>query len=121
MTKTMAVTPPNESEINTEEFVEVLKKVQDVIDRHEDTFDDVSVEDLLSRANVTEHEYIQAVTWAHTRNGQPAILLKRTPAEMFINNYNTTILLGWGANLDIQYVSNVFACVSARKDSWGST
>ena len=32
------------------------------------------------------------------------IFLKRTPSEIRINNYNSNVLKGWQANMDIQYI-----------------
>ena len=28
-----------------------------------------------------------------------------------INNYNPTLMKGWQANLDLQYVTNVYSCI----------
>ena len=40
----------------------------------------------------------------------PTIFLKRSPNELQINNYNPTCLQEWSANMDIQYVLDVYAC-----------
>ena len=36
--------------------------------------------------------------------------MKRSPNELQVNNYNPTCLLAWRANMDIQYVLDVYAC-----------
>ena len=65
----------------------------------------------LKKIGVPEGKYIDAVGWLKTRHGQPAVLLKRGLREVNINNYNSTFMRAWQANLDIQYVTNVYACV----------
>ena len=37
-------------------------------------------------------------------------IFERSPNELRINNYNPTCLLAWRANMDIQYVLDVYAC-----------
>ena len=38
------------------------------------------------------------------------MFLKRNPSEVRINNYNPACLSAWRANIDIQYVLDVYAC-----------
>ncbi len=40
----------------------------------------------------------------------PTIFLKRNPNELRINNYNSARLHAWRANMDIQFVLDVYAC-----------
>jgi DNA replication protein DnaC len=40
----------------------------------------------------------------------PTIFLKRQPNELRINNYNSACLSAWRANMDIQFVLDVYAC-----------
>ncbi|CAC5378492.1 unnamed protein product [Mytilus coruscus] len=44
-------------------------------------------------------------------NLDTTIFYQRTSADMFVNNYNPVILHAWGANIDLQYVSNPIACI----------
>ena len=60
---------------------------------------------------VTEDLYMKSLKWINTRKGQPAILLKRDLTEVNINNYNATLIKAWEANLDVQYVTNVYSCI----------
>ena len=69
---------------------------------------DTTVEDILMAAGLSQEDYEQALTNSKSLNG---IILKRRPCERFINNYNPKILLVWEANMDIQYVSDPYACV----------
>ena len=40
----------------------------------------------------------------------PTAFLKRKPNELRINNYNPPCLKAWRANMDIQFVFDVYAC-----------
>ena len=57
--------------------------------------------------DVSERQYILAI---RSSLNCPTIFLKRSPNELRINNYNPTCLLAWRANMDIQYVLDVYAC-----------
>lgn len=73
--------------------------------------DNTSLHEILEKAGVTENVYIQALKWIKTRSGQPAVLLKRKPGEINVNKYNKTLMKSWEANLDVQFVTNTYACV----------
>lgn len=40
----------------------------------------------------------------------PTVFLKRNTNELRINNYNPACLEAWRANMDIQFVLDVYAC-----------
>ena len=114
MTSTTAFLPPDiepsESEIT--QYKDILQNVYEVVSsKPEETLQSMTVDDVLEEADVDKDVYTEAVRWAHTRNGQPAILLERSPSEMFVNNYNPTLMRAWQANLDVQFVSNVYSCI----------
>ena len=60
---------------------------------------------------MSEDVYIDALHWIKTKGNQTAILLKRTPKEINVNNYNRTLMKAWQANIDVQFVTNVYSCV----------
>jgi hypothetical protein len=68
---------------------------------------DVTFDQLLGELCVSEHEYILAI---RSSLSCPTIFLKRRPNELRINNYNSTCLLAWRANMYIQFVLDVYAC-----------
>lgn len=70
-----------------------------------------SLDKILETVNTTEEQYIEALHWIKTKNGQPAVLLKRDISEINVNYYNTTLMSAWEANLDVQFVTNVYSCV----------
>ena len=88
------------------EYVQTLKKVRKVLS--EGDCDNMSIDDVLAKANVAHSHYKEALTVS--ANGS-VIVLKRSPNECNINNYNPHVLLAWQANMDIQYVLNAYACV----------
>ena len=69
---------------------------------------DLSLADLLDKADLTETEYIEALETSCTGN---VVVLKRELDNCCVNNYNPSVLLAWQANMDIQFVLNAYACV----------
>lgn len=51
-----------------------------------------TLDDILTKLNATEEQYIKALKCIKTKNGHPAILYQRKPPECFINNYNSYLL-----------------------------
>ena len=86
-----------------QEYAQTLNKVRKVLT--EGDCDNTNIDDVLTKANVTRSDYVEALTVS--ANGF-VVVLKRKPN---INNYNPHVLLAWQANLDIQYVLNAYACV----------
>lgn len=72
---------------------------------------DITLESLLQELQIPADMYMKALTWIKTKQGQPAILYKRNPPDCFINNFSPTLMKAWQANLDLQYVTNVYACI----------
>ncbi len=68
---------------------------------------DITFDELLKELDVSEHDYVLAV---RSSINCPTIFLKRTPNELRINNYNSACLHAWRANMDIQFVLDVYAC-----------
>ena len=87
------------------EALTVLAKVQKL---RADSNTDLSLDDLLSKAQVTANEYTNALQVSCTGS---VVLLQRELHECFINNYNPLVMLAWQPNVDIQYVLNAYACV----------
>ena len=71
--------------------------------------EDISFDELLLKLKVTEENYLIAIRLSVTPN-TPTVFLKRNPNELQINNYNPACLSAWRANMDIQYVLDVYAC-----------
>lgn len=69
--------------------------------------EDISFDELLLAFKVTEENYLLAV---RSSLNAATVVLKRSPNELRINNYNPACLRAWRANMDIQYVLDVYAC-----------
>lgn len=69
--------------------------------------ENVTFDEFLSSFKISEEHYLLAV---RSSLSTPTIFLKRNPNELRINNYNPACLLAWRANMDIQYVLDVYAC-----------
>ena len=77
------------------------------------SFENVTLKQLLQIANVSIDDYMEAL---HTSKRGSTVVLKRQPKEMNINNYNSAILKAWKANMDIQYILDAYACVMYDED-----
>ena len=62
---------------------------------------------LLQELDVSERHYILAI---RSSLNSPTIVLKRSPNELQINNYNPTCLRAWRANMDNSVILDVYAC-----------
>ena len=69
--------------------------------------EDISFDELLLALKVSEENYLLAV---RSSLNVARVFLKRSPNELRINNYNPACLRAWRANMDIQYVLDVYAC-----------
>ena len=67
----------------------------------------VTSNELLVKLGVTENNNRLAI---RSTLNSPTIFLKREPNELRINNYNPACLKAWRANMDIQFVLDVYAC-----------
>ena len=63
----------------------------------------------LNEFNISYSEYVQIV-----RSGLKSVttFLKRAPHESMINNYKTDLLLLPEANMDIQYITDMYSCAT---------
>ena len=71
--------------------------------------EDITFDQLLINLNVTEQNYYLAI---QSSLNSPTIFLRRNPNEQRVNNYNSACLKAWRANMDIQFVLDVYACAA---------
>ena len=98
-----------------------LEKVKDVIDCFDDqrssrdqpieegVLDNLTIGDILKKAKVTETDYYEALKVSETGK---VVILKRSPKEMWTNNYNAEWIEAWNGNMDIQICLDFFAIVT---------
>ena len=87
---------------NTDTWKNISKHLNDMKEGEDITFDQ-----LLINLNVTEQNYYLAI---QSSLNSPTIFLRRNPNELRVNNYNSACLKAWRANMDIQFVLDVYAC-----------
>lgn len=69
--------------------------------------EDISFDQLPFKLNLTEENYLMPIS--STLNA-PTVFFKRHPNEPRIDNQNSACLSAWRANIDIQFVLDVYAC-----------
>ena len=67
----------------------------------------IDFKEFLARLKLTCDDYILAI---RSSLKSTTIFLKRTPGEIRVNAYNPGLIKAWRSNMDIQFVTNVFAC-----------
>ena len=106
----MIIAKPPESEnalqIKTEAREIMGKVYKAVMDK--DTSQILSIEDILRESGIRTTNYYKALSVA-VRGRK--IILKRRPAECYINPYNITCFRAWQACMDIQYIEDPHACI----------
>jgi hypothetical protein len=107
---------PNRQEIINKhaDILSIVKKILESSD-----FDgNMSLTEILSEAKVTAEEYYEALKVSSMGN---KIILKRTPKEIWINNYNPEWLRAWNGNMDIQVCTDIFAVVTYITDYYSKS
>ena len=94
--------PQNEVNMHKKHWKSIKKYLDDMKEGQ-----DISFDQLLVNNNITEENYVLAI---RSSLHSPTVFFKRTPNELRINNYNPACLSAWRANIDIQYVLDVYAC-----------
>ena len=87
-----------------EEALQVVRKTLD----DKDTPENITLDNLLEKANVPLDTYIKGLKICSRGN---SVVMKRCPSECWINTYNPDIIRAWKANMDIQYILDPYACV----------
>ena len=95
----------NETDQDRKKYERIMDKVYEAINGK----NDVTFSDLLQDLKITYETYVLAV---RSQLSSPKVFIKRTVSECRINNYNTTLMKTWQANMDIQFVLDPYACVS---------
>ncbi|XP_044578906.1 uncharacterized protein LOC123261377 [Cotesia glomerata] len=69
----------------------------------------ISIEQMLKKFRITYDSYIEII-----RSGlyRPTVMLRRNPDECMINSYNQELLKLHSANMDIQFILDMYSCAS---------
>ena len=73
----------------------------------------ITIEQILSKANIQSEDYYAALNVSQTG---ACVILKRTPKEIYINNYNPEWLKAWDGNMDLQVCLDFFAIITYITD-----
>ena len=107
--RSMILEPLKETHFKGDELKE-MKKHYDQIKNFLDEMkygQDVAFETFLEKLKLTEDQYLKAIRYSLKH---PTWLLKRSPFEIRINNYNPNLLKAWRANMDVQFVLDPYVC-----------
>ncbi|XP_071153638.1 uncharacterized protein [Mytilus edulis] len=70
--------------------------------------ENITTQNLFIEAGITQEEFETA---SNVLTKRTTVTLRRTPADIWINQYNPTLLRCWNANIDLQYITDAYSCV----------
>ena len=74
-----------------------------------DIAEDISLDELLRISHVDHFQYDRAL---HLTKSGKQVLLRRQPSERWINQYNPDILRLWKGNMDLQFITDPYSCIT---------
>jgi hypothetical protein len=110
MRNTTILTPLDYENMPVESDVEKTKALWTKIQKHLTEMkygEHISFDQFLDQINISEQDYIQAI---RSSIKTTTVFLKRSPYEIRVNPYNKHLLLATRANMDIQFIMDVYAC-----------
>ena len=120
--KTIIAQPLNKMNFSSErayiaeknKFKVILDSVKEVLTQlEEEQLKIITIEQILSKANVQSEDYYAALNVSQTG---ACVILKRSPKEIYINNYNPEWLKAWDGNMDLQVCLDFFAIITYITD-----
>ena len=85
---------------------ELLSKIWNLI--KETDSKELTTDELFQKLGITQEQFEEA---HKSLTKSTNVVLKRSPKEAWVNQYNPQLLSCWNANMDIQYVTDAYACV----------
>ncbi|VDI14436.1 Hypothetical predicted protein [Mytilus galloprovincialis] len=70
--------------------------------------ENITTQNLFIAAGITQEEFETA---SNVLTKRTTVTIKRKPADIWINQYNPTLLRCWNANMDLQYITDAYSCV----------
>jgi DNA replication protein DnaC len=110
MKKTTIVYPLSEPEFSkkdVEKHRKLYHQIEEILYDSED--DAMSFDEFLLHLGISEEQYTLAV---RSSINTATIMLQRKIGENRVNNYNGTVLKAWRANIDVQFILDVYACAT---------
>jgi len=90
-----------------EKIKKINEKIPTILDNKDEPVN--SFDDFLTKLECTKEEYFEAI---RSKLSHRKIFLKRKPKDARINGYNKKILTLMRSNMDIQYVLDVYSCLT---------
>ena len=94
----------NNSSLKSNKAKLILKQIHKEIEEDPNQ----SLQSIPQNAKVSLKMYMDALQQSSQGTN---IVLEREPSECAINSYNTHVMRAWQANMDIQFVTDAYACV----------
>ena len=86
-----------------------LNRIKNMLSQLKTAEEEMTWSEFLQGIDMTYDEYIQAIRYSLKAD---TVFIKRSPSEIRVNNYNIDCLKAWRANIDIQYILDVYGCAS---------
>lgn len=96
----------SKTNVNKAYAKDILVAVWDKIQNQDEQI--LTTEKLFDDLALTQELYEQAHNMLSSKR---SIILKRSPNEVWTNQYNRCLLKSWDANMDIQFVLDAFSCI----------
>ncbi|VDI36705.1 Hypothetical predicted protein [Mytilus galloprovincialis] len=84
----------------------VLHKLWTIINT--DHLPNITTQQLFTAAGITQKEFEEASNILTKRS---SVTMKRTPSDLWTNQYNPDLLRCWNANMDLQFITDAYSCV----------
>lgn len=96
----------NMSKDDQEKYRRIVKDAKEFLKKKTDITE--SFDEFLSKINCSHDEYVLAL---RSQLKHRKILLKRLPKNCNVNVYSKKVLLAMRSNMDIQYITDAYACI----------
>ena len=90
-----------------EKAKKLLKLVREALLNKEKTYN--SVYEMFDSLEINQRDFEKA---NQLMTKKDSIILKRNPQDVWVNQYNSDLSRAWNANLDIQYITDVYGAVA---------
>ena len=98
----------DDKSVNTPEHdaKELLKSVWTAV--NDERNQQMTTDELFTKIGITQNDFEEA---NDVLTKKVNIVLKREPQDAWVNHYNPDLVRCWNVNMDIQYITDVYACV----------
>ena len=70
---------------------------------------ETTIDEIIEMSGFDDYEHFRTATSEVSSKNQ--VVMKRDVKDVWVNGYNADLLRAWGANLDIQYILDPYACI----------